>query len=56
MTASLKNYFNYLKMNHTRRKYEKISLKSDCTSIASANERGIRFPQNTKPKLHEQSN
>lgn len=42
VTASLKNYFNYLKMNRTKREYENINLMSDCTLIASANERGMR--------------
>lgn len=42
MTASLKNYFNYLKMNRTKSEYGNINLVSDCTLIALANERGVR--------------
>lgn len=43
-------------MNRTKREYENINLMSDCTLIASANERGMRYLHNVKPKLHEQYN
>lgn len=43
-------------MNRTKREYENINLMSDCTLIASANERGMRYLHNAKAKLHEQYN
>lgn len=43
-------------MNRTKREYENINLMSDCTLIASANERGMSYLHNAKAKLHEQYN
>lgn len=41
-------------MNRTKREYENINLMSDCSLIASANERGMRYLHNAKAKLHNQ--
>lgn len=41
-------------MNRTKKEYENINLMFDCTLIASANERSMRYLPNVKAKLHEQ--
>lgn len=43
-------------MNRTKREYENINLMSDCTLIASSNERSMRYLHSAKAKLHEQYN